>query len=146
MSVLAGNTVDSSVFCFKFWQDIEYLDPDLKFPEFKWQNGRFVCIAWDHGDAFTYKIWTEPEKGGWKKGWELIRNAGWPRNESSTESSLTKEEYEELVLSRNTNLLPATEMAKLSRNVWLLMQTQQVLLLQQSTSIWTLLYQEWMMP
>eukprot|EP00957_Ditylum_brightwellii_P157036 11951607-Ditylum_brightwellii.AAC.1 len=48
-----------------------------------------------------------------EKGQELIKNVVQARNESSTESSLTKEDYEESFLSKNTNLLLAAELAKL---------------------------------
>ena len=46
----------------------------------------FIGIAWESGDAFTYRVWTEPE-GDWKKGQELIRNVVRPR--SITPSSPT---------------------------------------------------------
>eukprot|EP00957_Ditylum_brightwellii_P071085 5402874-Ditylum_brightwellii.AAC.1 len=67
-SVLSGNTADISVFRFHFWQPNESLDSKPKFPDCKWQKKRFVGIAWDHSNPFTYLIWTEPDEGGWKKG------------------------------------------------------------------------------
>ena len=62
--VLQSNTPDISVFRFEFWQPIEYLDPNVKYPNCKWKPGRFIGIDRVHGDPFTYKIWTEPEIGG----------------------------------------------------------------------------------
>ena len=35
--------------------------------------GRFIGIAWDTGDLFTFKVWSEPD-GDWKKGREYTRN------------------------------------------------------------------------
>ena len=74
VGVLNNNTPDISVFRFQFWAPIEYLDPHAKFPACKWKPGRFVGIARNHGDPLTYRIWTTPDDGGWKKGRELIRN------------------------------------------------------------------------
>ena len=53
---LSGNTPDISVFRYSFWQPIEYLDSHAKFPNCKWKPGRFVGIAWKHGDSLTYRI------------------------------------------------------------------------------------------
>lgn len=35
--------------------------------------GRFVGIAWEHGDSFMYYTWTGPTDTK-ARGWELIRN------------------------------------------------------------------------
>ena len=35
--------------------------------------GRFLSIAWDTGDAFTFKVWSEPD-GKWQTGREFTRN------------------------------------------------------------------------
>ena len=77
--VLNGNTADISPFRFKFWQPIKFLDPG-QFPESRWTMGRFLGIAWDTGDLFTFKVWSEPD-GRWKKGQELVRNVVHTRNE-----------------------------------------------------------------
>eukprot|EP00957_Ditylum_brightwellii_P097085 7393383-Ditylum_brightwellii.AAC.1 len=69
---------------------MEYIDPKPKFLTYKWKNGKFVGIAWDHGDSFTYKIWTEPDDGGWKKGQELMQNVVQPRDENTTTAEMTK--------------------------------------------------------
>ena len=71
--VLNGDTADISAFRFSFWEPIEYLEPTAKFPQSRWGYGRFIGIAWDSGDMFTFKIWTEPD-GDWTKGLELVRN------------------------------------------------------------------------
>ena len=70
--MLNGDTQDISAFRFSFWQEIKYFEPTAKFPETRWKPGRFLGIAWDSGDAFTFKVWTE--KDGWTKGRELTRN------------------------------------------------------------------------
>ena len=70
--LLNGDTPDISAFRFSFWQAIEYYEPTAKFPEARWKAGRFLGIAWESGDAFTFKIWTE--KDGWSEGRELTRN------------------------------------------------------------------------
>ena len=83
--VLNGDTADISAFRFTFWQAIEYFEPNAKFPHGRWQDGRFIGIAWDSGDQFTFYIWTEPDDGGWKKGIELTRNLVRPRKEKPTD-------------------------------------------------------------
>ena len=70
--LLNGDTPDILAFCFSFWQAIEYYEPTAKFPEARWKAGRFLGIAWESGDAFTFKVWTE--KDGWSKERELTRN------------------------------------------------------------------------
>ncbi len=102
IGVINSNTPDISVFRYSFWQPIEYFDPGAKYPACKWKPGRFVGIAWDHGDPFTYIVWTEPEDGGWKKGQELIRNVVRPRVTKETiplcEDHCTPEELEDFEL------------------------------------------------
>ena len=51
------------------------------FPESRWTMGRFIGIAWDTGDLFTFKVWSEPD-GNWKKGREFVRNVVRARDES----------------------------------------------------------------
>ncbi len=70
--VLNGETADISAFRFKFWQPVKFYDPK-GFPGSRWVMARFLGIAWDSGDAFTFKIWSEPD-GDWKKGREYTRN------------------------------------------------------------------------
>ena len=70
--MLNGDTPDISAFRFSFWQEIEYFEPTAKCPEARWKPGRILGIAWDSGDAFTFKVWTQ--KDGWAKGRELTRN------------------------------------------------------------------------
>ena len=43
------------------------------FPQSQWVMGRFLAIAWDSGDLFTFKVWSEPD-GKWQKGGEFVRN------------------------------------------------------------------------
>ena len=71
--LLNGQTPDISVFRFSFFEPVWYYEPTAKYPEPNFLPGFFVGIAWNHGDAFTYRIWTCP-KGNYKGGQELIRN------------------------------------------------------------------------
>jgi hypothetical protein len=61
------------MFWYVFWEPVLYYDPMATFPKPTFLPGRFIGIARDHGDAFTYRIWTEPN-GDWTEGRELIRN------------------------------------------------------------------------
>ena len=70
---LNGDTPDISAFRFHFWESIQYYEPTSRFPEARWRTGRFLGIAWNSGDAFTFIVWTEPD-GDWNTGRELIRN------------------------------------------------------------------------
>ena len=78
MEVLHGTTPDISVFRFAFFEPVWYYEPTAKYPEPNFLAGVFVGIAWNHGDAFTYRIWTCP-KGDYNNGQELIRNIVKPR-------------------------------------------------------------------
>jgi hypothetical protein len=62
MEVMRGHTPDISMFRFRFWEPVWYFEPTAKYPKPNFLPGRFVGIAWEHGDAFTYKIWTTPGK------------------------------------------------------------------------------------
>ena len=87
MELLNGDTVDISAFRYKFWQELEYYDyePSAKFPEHQWRLCRFLGIAWDSGDSFIFKIWTEPD-GEWKDGCELVHDIVRPRRTVLTTS------------------------------------------------------------
>jgi Reverse transcriptase (RNA-dependent DNA polymerase) len=61
------------MFRFIFWEAVWYFEPTATYPKPNFLPGRFVGIAWDHGDAFTYRIWTTPQHH-WELGQELIRN------------------------------------------------------------------------
>ena len=78
--VLNGDTADISPFRFTFWQPIKFYDTS-SFPESRWTMGRFLGIAWDTGDQFTFKVWSEPNHD-WTKGREFVRNVVRTRNES----------------------------------------------------------------
>jgi hypothetical protein len=71
--LLNGRTPDISVFRFSFFEPVWYYEPTAKYPDPNFLPGVFVGIAWNHGDSFTYRIWTCP-KGNYKDGQELIRN------------------------------------------------------------------------
>jgi hypothetical protein len=74
MEKMYGNTPDISMFRFRFWEPVwYYYKPTAKYPAANILQGRFVGIAWDCGDSFTYKIWTTPNDV-WEDGCELIRN------------------------------------------------------------------------
>jgi hypothetical protein len=72
------------MFRFHFWETVWYYKPTAKYPKSNFLPGRFVGIAWEHGDAFTYKIWTTPDDD-WTKGRELIRNVVKSRSKTETE-------------------------------------------------------------
>ena len=82
--LLNGDTADISAFRFKFWQPIKYID-NAQFPESRWSMGRFLGIAWDTGDLFTFKVWSEPD-GDWRKGQEYVRNVVRPRGDDELTS------------------------------------------------------------
>jgi hypothetical protein len=73
MEKMYGHTPDISMFRFRFWEPVWYYEPTAKYPAPNFLPGCFIGIAWDHGDAFTYKIWTTPNNN-WKQGRELVRN------------------------------------------------------------------------
>jgi hypothetical protein len=70
---LQGYTPDISAFRFPFWRPVWYYEPTAKFPAPNFLPGRMVGIAWEHGDALSYRIWTTPNDD-WEKGRELVRN------------------------------------------------------------------------
>ena len=116
-ALFKSNTVDISVFRYYFWQPIEFLSPKLKFPACKWQEGRFLGVAWKHGDPFTYRIWTEPSDGGWKCGEELVRNVVRPRKkklgvEKASTRAYEPASYDELEFSRDPEISKPRETAK----------------------------------
>ena len=78
--MLNGDTADISPFRFSFWQPIKFMD-NAQFPDSTWSMGRFLGIAWDTGDAFTFKVWSEPD-GKWQAGREFTRNVVRTRAES----------------------------------------------------------------
>ena len=82
--LLNGDTPDLSAFRFTFWQPIEYFDPVAKFPDSQWKKGRFLGIAWDTGDQFTFYVWTDHD-GDWKNGSELTRNIVRPRKTTASQ-------------------------------------------------------------
>ena len=70
--VLNGDTPDLSPFRFRFWEPVKFYSKS-GFPEGQWVMARFIGIAWESGDQFTFKVWSEP-KGTWKGGREFVRN------------------------------------------------------------------------
>ncbi len=71
--VLNGDTADISPFRFKFWEPIKFYSTKQPFPQSRWIMGRFLGIAWDSGDLFTFRVWSEPN-GKWQDGQEYTRN------------------------------------------------------------------------
>ena len=71
--MLGHTTPDISMFRFPFWCPVWYFEPTANYPKSNFLPCRMVRIAWDHGDAFSYKIWTTPDDD-WTEGVELIRN------------------------------------------------------------------------
>ena len=94
-----GYTADISVFRFAFWQPVWYFESNAKFPEPPFKPARFIGIAWDHGDPFTYHVWTEVD-GSWKQGRDLVRNILKPRvvtNDEQPEIGTLSEQETDLV-------------------------------------------------
>ena len=73
MKVLFGNTPDTSPFRFKFWQPVKFSDNPAKFPNSQWIHGRFLGIAWDSGDVFTFQVWSTLD-GNWRHGTNYVCN------------------------------------------------------------------------
>jgi hypothetical protein len=88
MEKLHGHTPDISMFRFAFWEPVWYYEPTAKFPQPNFLPGRFVGIAWDHGDALTYQIWTTPNND-WNKGRLLIRNVVRGRHQQEDEPKIS---------------------------------------------------------
>ena len=63
LEVNEGHTPDISMFRFHFWEPIWYFDPKTKQPQNNLRKGRWLGIAKSSGDAMTYYIETEKEKG-----------------------------------------------------------------------------------
>ena len=65
MEISTGFTPDISVFRFHIWEPIWYYDPTVKQPRDNLRKARWLGIAWQAGDAFTYYIQTErPRREG----------------------------------------------------------------------------------
>ena len=63
-SVTQGYTPDISAFQFHVWEPIWYFEPKgAKSPSTKWKRGRWLGFARMTGDAMTYYIRTEKDKG-----------------------------------------------------------------------------------
>ena len=95
MEKMFGHTPDISMFRFPFWCAVWYFEPTAKYPKSNFLPGRMIGIAWDHGDAFSYKIWTTPDDD-WTKGVELIRNVVKTRHVSEVEP---RADYDESSIS-----------------------------------------------
>ena len=105
IELLDGHTPDISVFRFSFFQPVWYYEPTAKYLDPNFRPRRFVGIAWNHGDAFTYRIWACPSGKSLAEGTELIRNIVKPRNESdgnTLPSSLSAQWDLEMRMTRKT--------------------------------------------
>jgi hypothetical protein len=90
--VLNGDTADISPFRFEFWQHIKFFHKTY-FPESRWVMGRFLGTAWDTGDLFIFKVWSEPNSD-WRQGCELIHNVARARDESVIPAPDAEEEHD----------------------------------------------------
>jgi hypothetical protein len=61
---LHGETPDISVFRFKFFEPIHYLNSNAQFPQPNMLPGRFMGIAHTTGDAFTFIVVTDGDRKG----------------------------------------------------------------------------------
>eukprot|EP00957_Ditylum_brightwellii_P204465 15339393-Ditylum_brightwellii.AAC.1 len=84
---------DISAFRYSFCQEIKYFEPTTEYPDHQWRIDHFVGTAWDSGDDFTFKVWTEPD-GKWKKGSELMQNVIQPHH--SKLLTVNKEELDNM--------------------------------------------------
>jgi hypothetical protein len=50
---MSGQTPDISMFRLYFWETVWYYEPTAKYSKSNFLPGRFVGLAWEHGDAFT---------------------------------------------------------------------------------------------
>jgi hypothetical protein len=112
MEKMFGQTPDMSMFRFHFWKPIWYFKPTAKYPNSNFLPGRFVCIAWEHGNAFTYRIWTTPDND-WKKGCKLIRNVVKSRSLTETEPRV---DYNESSLVLAKTKVTRTQQRKATRS------------------------------
>ena len=102
MEVLNGETPDISMFRFKFWEPVWYYENPAKWPSSTKLPGRWIGIAWNHGDDFTYRIWTTPEND-WRKGREIIRNVVMCRHDEKTNfgsTSTTNATYDTFTMDK----------------------------------------------
>ncbi len=81
-----GHTPLIGMFCYVFWEPVLHFEPVATCPKTKILPGRFTGIAWDQRDAFTYRIWSEPE-GDWTRGCALIPNVVKPKDKGCKEQS-----------------------------------------------------------
>ena len=108
VEVLKGSTPDISMFRYSFWQEVDYLEPTASFPKSKWKSGRLLGIAWDHGDSFTYQVWSCPD-GDWKRGKLLIRDVLRPARAPLCQGAMTDAEITRYAAF---DLLPRTKTRK----------------------------------
>ena len=74
----------------------------------------FLGIAWNSGDQFTFKIWTE-ENGNWNQGRELIRNIVRPRRRRRESNEIaTKDDYSEFKFQK---MVPIRKRKRGSRTI-----------------------------
>ena len=59
-TLLTGETQDISHLRYSFWDPVWYYSPGVKSPGEKMLKGRFLGVAPNHGDNFTYHIMTIP--------------------------------------------------------------------------------------
>ena len=99
MEKLHGNPPDISMFRFGFWAPVWYYEPTAKFPAPNFLPARHLGIASEHGDYFTYKVWTLPDDK-WENGRELVRNIVTMRQHTDT-SPIIDYTDEALTMSNN---------------------------------------------
>ena len=73
MEKLHGKPPDISMFRFGFWAPVWYYEPTEKLPVPNSFPARHLGIASEHGDSFTYKIWTLPDDK-WENRRKLVRD------------------------------------------------------------------------
>ena len=72
LEMLNGYAANISPSRFVFWQPVKLFD-ELSLTNSRWLMYRFIIIAWEKGDQFTFKIWSE-HGGDWSKVQEYTPN------------------------------------------------------------------------
>lgn len=63
LEVQLGHTPDISPYRYSFYEPIWFFRPSVKTPQDNLAKARYLCLAESSGDAMTYYILTEPDKG-----------------------------------------------------------------------------------
>ena len=99
MEKLHGKTPDISMFRFGFWAPVWYYKPTKKFLAPNFLPSRHLGITYEHGNYFTYKVWTLPDDK-WEDGRKLVRDIVTMRQHPNTSPRIDYTD-EALTISKN---------------------------------------------